>query len=113
MVVSSPFLRCVQSAAELLNGIKFVYGREPSRADEAPELLQVDLCALHVSMQARSCGVVRRFLPADVRRANTQAGTRMHTFCSSGGPGTLRNADRASHEEVHPNLFNQRRAGGQ
>ncbi len=41
VVVSSPFLRCVQSAAELMNGINFVYGKESSRADEAPQVLQV------------------------------------------------------------------------
>ena len=52
MVVSSPFLRCVQTAAELLAGIKFVYGKEPSRAAEAPALLQVAACALHASVHA-------------------------------------------------------------
>ena len=52
VICSSPFLRCVQTAAELLAGIKFVYGKEPSRAAEAPALLQVAACALHASVHA-------------------------------------------------------------
>lgn len=45
VVVSSPFLRCIQTAAEVIKGIQFVYGKQESGkvdARAAPTVLHLD-----------------------------------------------------------------------
>jgi broad specificity phosphatase PhoE len=60
VVVSSPFLRCIQTAAEVLKGIQFVYGKqEGGQVDTrvAPTVLHLDfgLSEMQTERQMKHC----------------------------------------------------------
>jgi len=61
VVVSSPFLRCVQTSAEVIKGMQFVYGKHEKGGEEggggAPQVLHVDfgLGEMQTERQMKKC----------------------------------------------------------